>query len=508
MTRYKLLTERANVVSGPTAEDIPQAPPQYTPATELHAGTASLDDYPSAPTSSSPSLGEPDSFGSPAHHPHGPNLAVIVGAVLVGSVMLGIIVATSHLFIKRNAKKLNARRPKFTMLRPSSLTLKNEKDDTMSVSSSFGNFVFITTSEGEVMTLEKDRKDQSMSPPADDAKYGEMQDLSDYFSPEAPRTSTSDAPRDWLGMAGLTSSISAPASPSLSNRDFSLHLQRQKAAELAQIVRMKFVREELPSARTCPEGLSGSSGTRRQSMAHGLDIVHEESEVDIATTALCALDRYSVSFDPSSPTVPISKLFRVDEDGKVVRLASPATSPLTPLSDVMPTTPLSAQLSDTGSLTEEGEDDVEDLKEAVIVRLGQTRSVEIKRGVLVSLRSGTSITTSPPLSRSTSILADHGSHFATRPNSMNALAAPPTLSPIVTSSTSLSAEIEETLEERVFAYRQSGPWSKENYKLTTPGQVRALTEALEFAKPHAVQHQEQAWPWPAHRCAFEDGDDE
>ena len=86
-----------------------------------------------------------------------------------------------------------------------------------------------------------------------------------------------------------------------------------------------------------------------------------------------------------------------------------------------------------------------------------------------------------------------------------AIATAPMLSPITPSPTSLSADIEESLEERVFAYRQSGPWSKQHYQLTTPGQVRALSEALTFVKPQAgVQQQHQAWPWPAHRSAVLD----
>lgn len=516
MKHYRLLEERADAAGGPIAEDIPHAPPPYTSATDLHAGTATIDSYPFGPTSITSIPSQPELAGGPTPaDSHRPNLALIIGAVLVGSVLLGIFAAVVQLLVQRNAKKLKAKRPRFSMLKPSGAPPKSEKVDSLSVSSSFGNFVFISNSEGEVMTLSLEKDDGRQSVTSFREGKGELQateelpDIRRYSSPGDLGPDADGAPRDWLsiGLPGITASASAPVSPSLTSKDFSLHVQRQKAAELAQMVRMKFVREELPSTgASCPE--LSSPEAKRQSITHGLGIVHEESEVDIAGTAHCALNRYSVSFDPSSPTVPISKFFQVDKHGKVVRLASPVPSPMTPASDVMPMTPQWPEASDTGSIAEDDLEDAEDVNEAVIVRLGQTRSVEIKRGVLVSLHTDASIATAPPPSYSTPAFEKGSSYFVARPKSTSALPAPPTLSPIVTSPTSLSADIEETLEERVFAYRESGPWSKENYTLTTPGQVRALTEALALAKPHTVQHEQQPWPWPAHRSAFADLDDE
>ena len=49
----------------------------------------------------------------------------------------------------------------------------------------------------------------------------------------------------------------------------------------------------------------------------------------------------------------------------------------------------------------------------------------------------------------------------------------------------------------MFAYRESGPWSRENYRLTTPGQIRALVDALALSRPaHLLDQREKSWPWP------------
>ena len=516
MKHSKSLEARADGAGGPVAENIPNAPPPYTPTISLHAGTATAGSYPTTPVSSTPSsAGAPIIDGNEARRT---NLPLLITGILVGVALLGVSLAIVWRLFNERTKKRRAARPKFAMLKTAS---PKEKVETLSMSSSFGNFVLVATSEGDVATkvlgrhlqrgsiaLSEDEKRELRVVNAPDIRRLSSMttlegapNLSHDFERLAPETAPSLPPRDW-GLPILTTSASAPASPLLTSKDFSLHVQRQKAAELEQMVRMKFVREELPGTRaSCPELSSPIlEADRRASPAHGLDIVHaRESEVDIASTALCALDRYAVAFDPASPTVPVSRLFQVDRDGRVVRLASPVASPLTPASDAMPATPPSASVPDTASLAED--DDVEDVEDAVIVRAGRTHSVEVQRGVLVAVN--TNATLAPP-----SPAKATGSYFTARPHSTSALPAAPTLSPIVTSPTSLSADIEEVLEERVFAYRESGPWSKENYRLTTPGQVRALTEALALARPAAVPQEQKPWPWPAHRSAFADLDDE
>ncbi|KIP08505.1 hypothetical protein PHLGIDRAFT_379288 [Phlebiopsis gigantea 11061_1 CR5-6] len=507
LKHLRSLEARADGAGGPVAENIPHAPPPYTPSISLHAGTATAGSYPAVPTSStSSSSGGPITDGNESHRT---NLPLLITGLLVGTLLLGVSFAIVRFLFKQHTKKRRAARPKFSMLKTAS------PKDTLSMSSSFGNFVLLATSEGDVAATALERHLQSGSVVLSEDEKRELRvvnapDVRRYSSmttlegapPYRPHdcellaseTAPSIPPRDW-GLPILTTSVSAPASPLLTPKDISLHVQRQKAAELEQIVRMKFVREELlPGTRaSCPELTTPAlDAGRRPSPAHGLHILHaRESEVDIASTALCALDRYAVAFDPASPTVPVSRLFQVARDGRVVRLASPAASPLTPASGVVPTPPPSGA-PDTASRAEE--DDMTDVEDAVIVRAGRAHSVEVQRGVLVAVH--TSATPS-------------GSYFAARPHSTGALpAVVPTLSPIVTSPTSLSADIEEVLEERVFAYRESGPWSKENYRLTTPGQVRALTEALALARPAAVQQQQKPWPWPAHRSAFADLDDE
>ncbi|KAI0686842.1 hypothetical protein BC835DRAFT_1378212 [Cytidiella melzeri] len=293
---------------------------------------------------------------------------------------------------------------------------------------------------------------------------------------------------------GLSSSMSAPASPnmlSVMDRDTSLWLQRQKAAELAQIVRMRIIQEDMPVHRasvSCPDDSSFENKRSSMSLTHGLGIVHKEQEVDIASTALSALERYSIAVDSTSPNIPLTSLFQIDNTGKVVGAQS------SPAGAHTPSTPVSPSTSGSSSFTESSGDEL--IESAIIVRMAQARSMEIKRGMLVSMDFQ-----HPPMSRSAPTLVD--AQFISQKEEKHEYgltSPPPSLSPIVPSPTSLSADIEQSLEERVFAYRGSGEWSKENYKLTTPGQVRALVEALAISKPVSVEQQpERGWPWPAQR---------
>lgn len=496
----------------PTAESIDHAPPPYMAPAGLHAGTVAEGSQGTIPAAGGPAVPVPG-FGAASAPVHRTNVGLVAGLLLGGAALLGVLTALGVICWRRKAKNLRALTAGITpwKARDSAPVL-----NTLSMSSSFGNFVLVSmaTSEGESLKLERHESKESFaekgvqeSPrPRRLAKLS-LADPRRFSSPSLGATIM----RAFHNTAepGLTTSVSAPPSPSLDTRERSLHVQRQKAAELAQMVRMKFVKEELPvNSASCPELASPS---KRPAITAGLGIVHEESEVDIAGTLLRALDRYSVAFDAESPTVPITNLFQVDRTGKVVR-RSAGPSPVSPASDApsppsppLPVTPAHLNRSDNGSAATEDED-IDDVNDAIIVRLGQARSMEIKpeRGTLVSLHTNSSLASATPASLSTSGLALEG----VRPQSTSALPAP-MLSPIAPSPTSLSADIEETLEERVFAYRASGPWSKANYKLTTPGQVRALSESLTLARPHTPQEQ-QAWPWPAHRSAAldpEHGDD-
>ncbi|EKM54151.1 uncharacterized protein PHACADRAFT_257784 [Phanerochaete carnosa HHB-10118-sp] len=498
--------------AGPAAESIDHAPPPYTAPPELHAGTVPAGSQPTLATSGESAVPIPG-FGAASTPTQGTNVGLVAGLLVGGAALLGVLAAISMVYRRRRAKNIRAFASDTAAWKAhvSAPTL-----NTLSISNSFSNFVLVNT------TASDDESPRPQSPEVKgfftDQEFKEVpQKAAKSFDPRrfsSPSALGATFMRAFgnLMAPGMTASASAPTSPSLDTRDRSLHVQRQKAAELAQIVRMKFVKEELPAvAHSCTEL---ASSARRPAITAGLGIVHQESEVDIASTLLCALDRYSVSFDSGSPVVPITNLFQVDKDGKVVR-RSAAPSPVSPASDASPQTPQRIDPSDNGSIATEDED-MDDVNDAVIVRLGQARSMEIKpeRGMLVSLQTNSSIATAPTASLSTSVLASATPAASTaaaaeRPKSTSAIPVPPTLSAIATSPTSLSADIEDTLEERVFAYRPNGPWSKANYKLTTPGQVRALTEALSIAKAHTPLQQPQAWPWPAHRSAAleELGDD-
>ncbi|GJE95847.1 hypothetical protein PsYK624_120370 [Phanerochaete sordida] len=501
--------------AGPAAERIDHAPPPYIAPPELHAGTLPADSPTALPTPGTPAAVPVPGLGSAPSPTRGTNVGLVAGLLVGGAALLGVLAALGLIYWRRKAKNIRALSANVTPWKPH---VSSAEVSSLSMSSSFGNFVLVSTTASEEEYLKLPSPDFKESFEDEEAKPVPRKPVK--LSLSDPRRFSSPS----LGAtfmrafhhstaAGLTASVSAPPSPSLDTRDRSLHVQRQKAAELAQMVRMKFVKEELPvNGNSCPEL---ASFAKRPALTAGLGIVHEQSEVDIANTLLCALDRYSVAFDAESPTVPITNLFQVDRHGKVVR-RSAAPSPVSPASDASPRTPLQRnELSDNGSIATEDED-IDDVNDAVIVRLGQARSMEIKpeRGMLVSLHTSSSLASPPPTSLSTSVLLPSAAPVGAtivRPKSTSAIPVPaPLLSPIATSPTSLSADIEETLEERVFAYRPSGPWSKANYQLTTPGQVRALTEALALAKPHTPHHQQQAWPWPAHRSAAldpEHGDD-
>lgn len=455
-------TPRHTVLPRDTVQELPYPPPPSTPTIALHASTytpAGWGTPTAAPTVSVPST---PTVASP--HPHGMNVAFVAGAAVAGAIVVSVIAALATWLIRRNAKRLQRDYPRFSMF--------GDNARPASTSSSVGN-VWISTSRNSFVPMDaiQEAAEKEAYTPEDLDEIDEKNDMSSshrFSSPAALNKSWADAILA-SGTPTLPSSVSAPIGSSVAERDFSRQIQRQKAAELAQMVRMKFVQDNLTSKSASSHDLG-----KRQSVVYGLGIVEEEGEVDIANTAISALQRYSISIDPATPTMPVSDLFQVDKDGRVVRnFHSPQS----------PSTPASPSPSYSGSLTSESGD----FEEAVIVRMAHTRSMEIERGVLVSTNSQLN---NARLSTMT-------------------FPSPPTLSPIDTGiHNSLSADIEESLEARVFGYRDSGPWSKEQYRLTTPGQVRALSESLSFVKPASPHQQaDSAWPWPAHRSAVDEAED-
>ncbi|KAI0093412.1 hypothetical protein BDY19DRAFT_903161 [Irpex rosettiformis] len=505
-----------------TDSEVPGPPPPYTPTIALHASTISYNDAPTAistPTQTPP----PALPAPPVPNPHGTNVGLLVGAVVAASITIVLLAALGRYLVHRNAKKLSKSCPRFSMRVPQSAGLKVDGIDITDKAKecgddSIGQFVYISNSDGDFEESTKGDEEYEFS--IDDHEFGESGRVqrdslhpSDHSGSISRRFSAPGALEDFkasnlLGLKGLPSSASAPASPNLAgaiDRDTSLWIQRQKAAELAQIVRMRIVREDMPvhkATLSCPDLTEGGMSAKRPTLVvnHGLGMIHAEHEVDIANTALTALENYSVASDLMTPNIPLTSLFQIDRAGKVVRLSS---SPSSPSQDSLPIGSPSASDSSSSSLTEGGSDELES---AIIVRMAQARSMEIKRGTLVAMDFLS--TCSPPMSHSAPMLLDTipvpsltPRYGAPKSASFSGLNSPaPSLSPIVPSATSLSADIEQSLEERVFAYRDSGEWSKENYKLTTPGQVRALVEALAINRPVSVQDQtERGWPWPAHR---------
>ncbi|KAI0812325.1 hypothetical protein BC629DRAFT_931785 [Irpex lacteus] len=502
----------------------PGPPPPYTPTIALHASTIPLSSPETA--TSIPTLlpTPPPALPAPATpSPHGTNVGLLAGAVVAAGITIVLLAAFGRYLVRRNAKKLSKSHPRFSMWLPKTNERKldeevGEKAKEEWADESVGQFVYISNSDGDLEDPEKEgtEEDQHFE---EDQEFGEVVRTNgntlhpgDLPPTLSRRFSAPGALEDFqatmpFNHSDLSSSMSAPASPNASctmDRDTSLWIQRQKAAELAQIVRMRIVREDMPvhkAATSCPDLTERDDAAKRASVTinHGLGVVHGEQEVDISSTALTALESYSIAAGSMTPNIPLTGLFKIDKAGKVIRMSSP---PVSPSQEKVPSSPVSPSTSGSSSLTEGSGDELES---AVIVRMAQTRSMEIKRGTLVAM----DLRCSPPVSRSAPMLLDTfmqvpplpSNYFAPRSASAHGLSSPPpSLSPIIPSAASFTSDIEQSLEERVFAYRESGEWSRENYKLTTPGQVRALVEALSISRPVSVQGQtDRGWPWPAHR---------
>ncbi|THH00146.1 hypothetical protein EW026_g2339 [Hermanssonia centrifuga] len=493
--------------AGPTAENLPYPPPPYTPTIPLHASTL----MPGDPDPSAPTFTPLNSPQAASLAPHGINVGILVIAIVASVALLLLTAAGVRYFVKRKANKLKAAYPRFTMwhpkpqaakLHPEKVDSALSRSDLQAASSSFGRFVFISTSDGDLRPV----KDKDEGVEYDAPELPRVDQLSSAQEDTVYRRYSAPAAigdSDGSEEPALTSGSTRPTSLPPSTRELSLMIQRQRAAELAQMMRMKIVRDSstmnmFPSSSS--HSLSESAQYR--SMTHGLGIIREEldDEIDISSTAMSALHEYGMSLDPATPTVPITELFQVDKNGKVVRssipLSSPATPPLT--SAIMPNSQSSPSLSSGESRgTSVALSDDDSMDEAVIVQIAQARSMDIKRGVLVSLNTSNSISPGlPSVSHSAPALRSYDSRNSTI---LAFPSPPPMLSPIATSQISFSIDFEQSVEEQVFAYRESGPWSKAQYKLTTPGQIRALAESLAIPKSGAyVQQRDRAWPWPVH----------
>ncbi|KAI0344553.1 hypothetical protein BDW22DRAFT_1354640 [Trametopsis cervina] len=502
--------------AGRTDVSVPGPPPPYIPTIPLHASIIPFDSKAapsSAPTSTlvpgiiTPIAGDPSALSTPS--PHGINVGLLVGTVLAGVVAVFLLAGLARYVVHRKARKIRNEHPRFSMWLPKVKDGEHAEEKAKGsvkgyAETEFGQFVYISNSDGDMDVYrwqnkgDDDDRSERVRSTRDSLHPQDLPPtlLRSHSSPEVLRDAKAAMPVD---TRGFPASISAPASPDLSSpidRDTSMWIQRQKAFELAQIVRMRIVQEAMPvhKATSCPDlSMVDKRASRISNNSNGLGAVQEEhgQEEDISSTALSALERYSIVVDPMTPTIPLTSLFHIDKGGKVVRLPSPPTSPTAEKTD---TSLVSPSTSGGSSFTEGDNDEIE---KAVIVRMAQARSMEIKRGMLVSMDFRNML----PPSRSAPMLLD-AQHRTNAPQS-GFSSPPPSLSPIVPSPTSLSADIEQTLEESVFAYRPSGEWSKENYKLTTPGQVRALAESLALSRPVSVQHQpERGWPWPAQRTSI------
>ena len=497
--------------------------------------------------------------------PHGTNVGLLVGIVIAVSAILLLITAGAvrYLLKRKAGLRSTTARLRFSMFNPNAKQADKaggavawakrehqevEKEPGQSGEPENGRFVLISTSDEDVRPELRKRRPEEETPPlevlgrissvfTDDDDDIESDIAIRRHSSPAVFSSDSDDCEDASEEHAKPRPLSLPQMVHDSTR----HIQRQKAAELAQMMRMQIIHTSAVPAASASSSRTSVASEKPRSVINGLGIVHEadEQEVDIASTAVSALEEYGVAISPVSPPVRISELFQVDKEGRIVRLSfsqsptSSLTSPVTPLSaasDAPPKTPEDAkaeEVKEDDDSAHTGDSLEEDLQSAVVVQLKHSKSVSMnfKRPILISVQTSKSMTISPPASHpaelrlscpsfAPSAQASAVSPPASRPTSpagpasnstsIGSLSAafkfpspPPMLSPLLLSQTSFSDDISQSLEERVFAYRESGPWSRENYRLTTPGQIRALVDALALSRPaHLLDQREKSWPWP------------
>ncbi|THH32269.1 hypothetical protein EUX98_g1884 [Antrodiella citrinella] len=509
-----------DIVRRDSAQAIPHPPPPYTPTVALHAATL-------APNVPDPSLdpanpnwqsvqSTPPPPVSPVSHATSPG--VVVAAVLISTILALVAVVITIVimkkkrirlripiptFLQRNSvkhKMKNTKHWKVLKLTPNStecnLIEKERNSDLLRRTTSLFQYVHVTLDDdNDTSPLTKATGAQVSDPVSNGDASACLSPVRRHSSPSLPSESL---PSSTLGPI---QAAQRPMSLPPLDREAALLIQQQRMAEVAQIHRMKTLGSDSP--------LVASDEEPRRS-PKGLGIVeHDDKEEDIGSTVLAALQHYKLSLGKSLPDVPASDIFHVNE-GDIVRtsMALPTSSVSDPES-----------FDSMGNSTLSGDSDID-----VEIGVAKTHSVEIQKGILVSLTpdimdvpqlmistpstiASRRVNSSPQLTYTTSPSQDYlrpysptmGLDTLSSSDALNTAVEhfhgtpPPMLSPILTSSVTLSAEIQDSMEERVFAYRTSGLWAKESYKLTLPGQVRALGDALGFRRSHTYQAGMQ-WP--------------
>ena len=353
--------------------------------------------------------------------PHGINVGLLVGAVVaVSAILLLVVAGTVRYLLKRKAGlRSTSAQLRFSMFNPSAKqaappagradvawqkpdVCEEEKQDN-------GQFVLISTSAEDVRPEHGERLPEEETPPLE-----VLNRISSVFNDDdivirrhsSPAVFTGEDPREEMIEEFLKS---RPLSLPHLQHDSTRRIQRQKAAELAQMMRMQIIHTDgIPSPTSASSSRTSFASEKPRSVVNGLGIVHEadEQEVDIGSTAMAALEEYEVAIGSVGTPVRISEMFQVNKDGRIVRLSlnstSNLTSPVTPLSaesEVMPKTPAAETGSDDDS-THTGDSLEEDLNSAVVVSMTHSKSVSMtfKRPILISVQTSKSMTISPPAS--------------------------------------------------------------------------------------------------------------
>ncbi|CAL1707391.1 unnamed protein product [Somion occarium] len=474
---------------GMTAEDIPYPPPPYTPTVALHAATL-------APGEKDPSI-----VSWPAEHAAtNSHTGPLVGAILAVTVI--VITAAAVLVVLVKSKRL--RLPCFTSrtsrLRAMHLSSRRARGTKMAKRS---------TSVEEKAPLEDKIN-----------LYARVSQVPDYFDEDNAKPLSENAPTRhpiarrshemFVNSSADEKQLRRYSSPAVHDkkastlapgphiaRPFSLPpfdgeipspLLEQRIAELAQIRRMIITQEDLP----VPEPPQPRPPiAQRASTISGLGIIHEELEVDIGSTPLSNFDYISFSTDHVPPQRLLSYIQQPQEEARLPTPRS-SVSGSRPMSSIH-SEPMSLDSLDSGSSMAETDVVEEDVGE---VRMAHTHSVEIKKGVLVSLNSTISqfVVSSKRNSSSSYATIERNSvqqrgqshkenqpKIQTRPSEdtfrrtiTDFPSPPPMLSPITASSFTFLAEIEKGLGGGVFDYRNSSVPQRS----TKENQLLALAEAL------------------------------
>ncbi|KAF7797880.1 hypothetical protein EIP86_009086 [Pleurotus ostreatoroseus] len=470
--RYAVLAPdrmRIHKRQGPTDQVLPGPPPVYTPTIPLHASIVPYTDLPSS-TAIAPGNSGPAPGGAPQTL-HGANIGLLVGAVVACSALLLLVGILVWYTLRRKACKLRAAHPRFSMFLPNPrLSAISQKTDSTwgnarprSAANEGGQFVFVSTSEEDVAKNEK--HDEEGTPP-----LAVLKRIGSAFVSDATmrRHSSPAILEDFDAEQWLSASTSEPTRPlSLpplvpNDRQY---IQRQKAKEIAQMMRMRIIGHEPTRHDAQLHALQRNSllAAHRRSMPHGLGIVHEVEEVESPRSALCGYGRSA----SSPPAMTLNELFDVDSNGEIVRLSMASMdSPASTASPGMPPTPsaLLANEDDNASIhSSDSSLEEHELKSAVVIRAGRARSMEFKRPILISVHTTSAVFISPPASRSAPLLtspqvsSSPGVTLVDTNASTSTISAfpspPPMLGPIMMSPTAFAEDVSQSIQERMFTYR-------------------------------------------------------